>query len=437
MDDRPLPEAAVANDPERSVVGGGIPHRPGASVSGEAGSPVPPAAGAAELAASLDRLERWGAARDWLGPDPYEGLNATRLGLLKRRPLGRRLLIQAVKRSPVDLRRPLGIEPRHNAAAIAQLLNAYSLLAEAGREGAAERAEWAVGRLAALRCAAYPEACWSYHFDVETRFFFYGERTPNTIATAFAGLALLEHADRVGAGAEAALGLATGAGEFFLRRVPRTEGEGGSYFGYLPDDRSPIHNANLLACSLLAALAARTGREDFAEAARSGVGYALAHQRPDGSWPYAEGERGGWVDGHHTGYVLDALLRCERALGAEPPIAAARRRGLDFYAARLIDADGAAGFYADELYPIDGQSLAQAMISFALAFEHDHDERDLELAWRVFGYAARRMQRSDGAFVFQKLRLWTNRVPHVRWVQAPMLEALARLQATAGGGPAG
>ena len=363
-------------------------------------------------------------------------MNAARPALLKRTPLGRRLLIQAVKRSPLDLRRPLGIAPRHNSAAVAQLLSAYSLLAAAGREGAAERAAWAHRRLAELRCAGFEEACWSYHFDVQTRFFFYGAETPNTIATAFAGLALLDHHDRGGAAAadDEALEMAIGAGDFFLRHVPRTPGEGGSYFGYLPGDRSPIHNANLLACSLLAELAARTGRDDFAEAARSGVGYALAHQRPDGSWPYAEGERGAWVDGHHTGYVLDALLRCEWALAMEGEITDARRRGLDFYAENLIAADGAARFYPGEPYPIDGQSLAQAMISFSLAYERDGDWRDLAVAWRVFGYAAREMQRSDGPFVFQKLRLWTNRAPHVRWVQAPMLEALARLGSAAAPG---
>jgi hypothetical protein len=33
--------------------------------------------------------------------------------------------------------------------------------------------------------------------------------------------------------------------------------------------------------------------------------------------------------------------------------------------------------------------------------------------------------------VFQRRRLWTNRIPHVRWVQAPMLDALARLRGPA------
>ena len=32
----------------------------------------------AELLQTIRELERWGAARGWVGTDPYEGLNATR-----------------------------------------------------------------------------------------------------------------------------------------------------------------------------------------------------------------------------------------------------------------------------------------------------------------------------------------------------------------------
>ena len=45
------------------------------------------------LLGALRRIERHGAASEWIGPDPYEGLNATRLvGPLQRTPLGRRVL---------------------------------------------------------------------------------------------------------------------------------------------------------------------------------------------------------------------------------------------------------------------------------------------------------------------------------------------------------
>lgn len=382
-------------------------------------------------------LERWGWQRGWSGPDPYEGLSARRpgTGVLRRTALGRRLLIQLVKRSPLDLRRPLGIPAALDAASVAHLLSAYSRLEALGEPLRRERARWALKRLEDLSCPGYDEPCWGYHFDVETRFFGYAVGTPNTIATSFAGLALL---DAHGRDRDTrALELAESAGEFFLRHVPLTEAEngGGAYFGYLSGDRTPIHNANLLACSLLAELAACCDREDFGAAARAGLRYALARQRPDGSWPYAETPTGDWVDGFHTGYVLDALRRCGRAL-SDPSAEAAYRRGLAHYASRLFEADGAPRYRVDRRYPIDSICIAQGISSFCLASELQGGEEWLDAAWRVYGFGARRMRRRDGAFAFQRRRLWVNRAPHVRWVQAPMLDALARLLAASGGGSA-
>ena len=117
----------------------------------------------------------------------------------------------------------------------------------------------------------------------DTRFS-YPRTSPNTIATAFAGLALLDAYEL--ADAPDALEMAIGAGEFFLRRVPQTRAEPGAYFGYLPGDSTPIHNANMLVAALLARLASLSGRNDFAQAAQAALEYTIGRQRPDGSWPY-------------------------------------------------------------------------------------------------------------------------------------------------------
>ena len=143
-----------------------------------------------------------------------------------------------------------------------------------------------MGALAELRATTFREPCWGYHFDVQTRVFFYPRTSPNTIATAFAGLGLLDAYEL--AGVDSALEPAIGAGEFFIRRIPQTEAEPGAYFGYLPDDRTPIHNANMLVAALLARLARVAGRADFADAARAAVEYTVSRQRSDGEWPYGE-----------------------------------------------------------------------------------------------------------------------------------------------------
>jgi hypothetical protein len=49
-----------------------------------------------DIAAVLDRLEHWGREREWVGPDPYEGLNSP-LGRLMRGKRPRQAVIQAYK----------------------------------------------------------------------------------------------------------------------------------------------------------------------------------------------------------------------------------------------------------------------------------------------------------------------------------------------------
>ncbi|MHB8468458.1 MAG: hypothetical protein ACYDCH_01685 [Gaiellaceae bacterium] len=376
-----------------------------------------------EALAAARALEAWGRARDWRGSDPYDGLNAARFGgAVQRTVLGRRALTQVVKRSPLDLRPLLAIPAAVTPAALAHVASAYACNGFLAEEVAEERLRTTLAALDALRSPGFEEPCWGYHFDVQTRVFFYARNVANTIATSFAGFALLDAWEATGDAellehAEAVAG-------FFLDRVPQTGGREGAFFGYLAGDRTPIHNASLLVCALLARLHAATGRSDYHERAEAGVRYALAHQRANGSWPY--GERPGleWIDGFHTGYVLESLVRCAGA-GVDVD-SRALARGLDFYERELFLGDGTPRYFVTSTYPIDIQSAAQGIQTFVLA------ER-LDAAARVLAWTLRHLRRPDGAFAFQRRRFWTNATPHIRWGQAPMFEALARFVRASGG----
>jgi hypothetical protein len=331
---------------------------------------------------------------------------------------------QAVKRSPVDVRRLLGIRPAHSAAALAQVVSAYARYRFLPTEEAPSKLADAISELEGLRCAGFEEPCWGYHFDVQTRVFFYPKGAPNSIATSFAGLGLLDAYEVTGD--QRLLQLAEGAGDFFLRHVPQTEDHQGAYFGYLVGDRTPVHNANLLVCSLLARLAGHLGRDDFRDAARAGVAFAVARQRADGSWPYGERPNLGWVDGFHTGYVLESLLVCQAAgLDGDKPVI---ERGLDYYRQHLFDDDGTPKYYESSVYPIDAQCAAQGVQTFARAAAIGSQHTGF--AWAIFEFARARLLRTDGAFIFQRRRFWKNRTPHVRWVAAPMLLAMTHLFGT-------
>jgi hypothetical protein len=378
----------------------------------------------AGVLAYAKRLAAWGEDRDWAGTDPYDALNARRLRRpFDVHPLGRRVLLQLVKRSPLDLRPLLGIPPGVNALTLAWVVSAYALCPELGDDARLRRR---LDELRAMRCAGYDEPCWGYHFPFQSRVLAYGPGDPNTIATSYAGQALLDAFERTGDAS--LLEEARGSGRFFLAHVPQTGDDDEAYFGYAVGDRSPVHNSSMHVAGLLARLSTHGGADAtaFRDAASRALRWTLARQRPDGSWPYGERPNTAWVDGFHTGYLLDALQQCADA-GLDARAEPAYRRGLDFYARELFLDDGTPKYTTGSVFPIDSQCVAQAIQTFSLASEQD--PRRLESARRVLAFAEGRMRRRDGLPLFQRRRRWVNRALHPRWVVAPTLLALAHLRA--------
>lgn len=376
------------------------------------------------ILATLRTLEAWGHDRGWSGSDQYDALNATRVPeFVLRTALGRRLVIQAVKRCPIDLRPLLGIAPGVNAVSVAWAASAYALNGFLPEPEAARRLGDALETLHRLRLDSYGASSWGYHFDFQSRVFFYPRSTPNAIATVFAGMALLDAYER--RGDTDLLDAAHDVGRFFLREVPQTPDPPGSFFGYLPGDRSPIHNSNLLVSALLARLQALTGDRQMRNAAHDGLRWSIARQRPDGSWPYGETASLQWIDNFHTGYVLEALHTCLQA--GFPEALEPLRRGIAFYETRMFLADGTPRYFVNRTYPIDMWCVAQAIQTFSIVSQVER--RLLDRALGVFAFALREMRGRDGSFIFQKTRLWSNRTRHVRGVVAPTVLALAHLLA--------
>ena len=365
---------------------------------------------------ALRAIDAWGTARGWRGSDPYDGLAATRLaGPLRRSALGKRVLMQAVKRSPVNLRPLLGIPPGLSAAALAHVASAYAAGGFLGDALERERLDDVLEKLLARRVERFAEPCWSYEWDVQTRVFFYPGTDPNTIATAFAGFALLDAWERPAGSARSSW---PPGRPFFLRHVPRTEGRGGAYFGYLVGDTTPIHNANALVCALLARVGAAAGRADCTDAAGSGPANCSRTSATTARGRTASSRTSA---GSTTSTPATCSSRCSRAAPrASAWTRPALERGLEHYRRDLFLPDGTPKYMPGSTYPIDAQCVAQGIQTFARAGMLDD-------AWRVWEFADRRMRGRDGLFLFQRRRLWANRAPHVRWVMAPMMLALARL----------
>lgn len=370
----------------------------------------------------LEQLERWGEEREWIGPDPYEGLNSP-LARLARSHRSRQAVIQAYKRMPFTPPWPLRTAPRPSAKALALALSGYASRggrALPGAEHFLDRIPSLLERLNSVRRGAG----WGYHFDVHTRSISYSAGTPNAIVTSFVVGALLDASQATGEERYAKLALA--ARPYLLSLL--TESRHGPFFAYVKAGSELIHNANLLVCRTLALLHDLDKDREVPAAVEAAAATTVSLQRDNGLWPYGERDDLQWVDNLHTAYVLDGLVAVSRTfeMGRE-----ALRRGLRSWRERFFDPYGAARYYADRRFPLEPHCYASAIDLLCTVAEVAGEEERVEpvaFARRIAQSAVRELWLPDsGRFAYRRTRLGLNRREFMRWTNAPMFRALARL----------
>lgn len=266
---------------------------------------------------------------------------------------------------------------------------------------------------------AWPGLSWGYHFDVHTRFFHYHPWMPNIVVSAYMakGFAALTEAALADCRNEL-LGIA----RFILEALPRSSDQRGQNFGYIPSSGTVIHNANMLAALALVRAGVLCDDPDLVAEAVRAARFTCAHQAADGSWPYSEQPNGRWVDGYHTGFVLEGLMAVVDA-APEPGLEEALRRGVEFYCSRLFGSRGEPYYYADRPLPYDALSAAQGIETLALAGRwHDGAPETLR---RVLEWTYSNLLEPGGSVTYQVHKHWKDNRRFPRWSMAPMVSALA------------
>jgi hypothetical protein len=374
-------------------------------------------AAAARIDEAFERLSARLEVDGLAGHDPYDGLASPVLAACARGRLARLVCIQAVKRSPVDLRSVLRIPRLPHAKGLALAASAHARVAHLDPSGRCRRlALDLTDQLAARSVPGADGEGYGYDFDVQTRWGFYRKGQPNAVATAFAADAFLDCAalGRLDLLVRAEAALRYACAELL------TTGEGERWFAYYRGASTPIHNANMLLAGAIARLP--DPPPSLARAAEDATAFTLRRQRPDGSWPYGEEERLAWVDGYHTAYVLEALRRLQAAFPDSSQLAALER-GLDLYLGRLIDPDGGPRATLARRFPVESHAAGTAVTT--LMRLAGHDPRAGRAARRVLRFALERLARPDGRFAYQLRAKRRVETAYVRWSDAHMLLALA------------
>ena len=375
--------------------------------------------------AAYDQLFSWCREHDFAGHDPFDALNSR---LFQSTPLAqsrnaRFIWTQLLKRSPSDLRALARVPAERNAKGIA--LFALAQIANHRRlrtDESAEQVHNFLSGLLSMKLDGYSGACWGYNFDWQSRNFFAPRDTPTIVPTAFAARALIEAAGDL----QDLQAVARSVCEFILNDLPRSVDNATELcFSYAPNSDTQIFNASLLAAEVLASVASVTGEHELFEPVERATRYVVNNQRHDGSWYYGTDPKQSWIDNFHTAYILFSLKRIIDASRSGSQFQPALEHGYEYWKANFFLAEGWPKYYHDDPYPADAHAAASAIVTFIECAELDKNA--LSLARNVATWTIQNLRDSRGFFYYQRRRFYTVRKPYMRWTQAWMLYALARL----------
>ncbi|NIY76909.1 terpene cyclase/mutase family protein [Thalassospira sp. HF15] len=268
---------------------------------------------------------------DFAGADPFDGLESAlfRASGLGRFRAARLAWLQAIKHGPDFLRKAASIPPMANPKTLA-------LLGGAAQGGVLCDVR---DRLIEMQ---NPDGGWGYPFEWQARAFHAQRHQSNAIVTSFVVDALIES------------GLATDhpalqqAKGFIEQKLWRK-----GHFAYFDHSAVEIHNASLWAAFALHRIIGPNGKSERA------AERVINAQKIDGSWAYGTRTHHRFVDGFHTGYVLDLLdrFRASGISGIDDAIA----RGWQFYRDKCFTPDGLPRSFAGQERYLDAHAVAQAM----------------------------------------------------------------------------
>jgi hypothetical protein len=379
-------------------------------------------------------LWKYCRAQGLAGYDPYDGLNSR---LFQATPFRNSRAVRLAwtqfhKRSPVNFRSLVKIPRERNAKAIA--LFALAALADFRREPTKENeteARELLDDLIWMSLKGFKGACWSYNFDWQSRSFFAPRGTPTIVPTAFAARALCEAAEVLSR--DEYLPFARTICDFILNDLNRSEETNDEVcFSYSPLDRTHVFNASLFAGETLATVGKLTGEQSLIDWAIRAAIYVVRRQREDGSWAYGADSHQTWSDNFHTAYVLHSLSRIDDAVSAPASttdFANSLRRGYEFWTERFFLVNGWPKYFPDRLYPADIHSTASAIVT--LVELRGRIPSTVLLAEKFADWAIENLRDPRGFFYYQCRRFWKVRIPYMRWSEAWMLYALARLREAA------
>lgn len=383
---------------------------------------------------SFTQLKLYCENKDYKGWDPYDGLNSRVFQFLpffKNTYIFREIIIQAFKRSPINLRHLAMVPKGYNPKGLGLLLGGYCNLYEiandnstviATKEECLNKIVYLADLILSLQTNGYSGACWGYNFDWQSKAFFLPKWTPTVVATSFIVEPLMKAYEITGN--HKYFDTAISSADFILKDLNRIEKPNGFMFSYSPLDNRAVYNATLLGSKTLALIYSYTKEDKLKEAARISVQCVCDTQNPDGSFPHSDQAGNSWRDNFHTGFKLESI-KLYQDICNDLSFSANLESGYKYWIENFFVKDkGIALYYDRNMQPslIDLHCVAQTMPTL---FKLGKFEEQNELATKLIEWSIENMQSKKGYFYFQKKGAIKTKIEYMRWPNAWMFYGIS------------
>ncbi|HZY80880.1 MAG TPA: hypothetical protein VFE50_15255 [Cyclobacteriaceae bacterium] len=365
----------------------------------------------------INSIDKYLSEKGYESYDPYDGLASPLVHwITSRNQFVARVWQQAVRLLPINIRPLLFIPKMIHTKAVSDLASAYCVLQNE------KKAREMLDLLLSIQLPVKNGMGWGLRFPFATRFVHAGKMQANIFQTINAMHAFLD-------------GYETFHDPKYLEPVRQ-----GFLFlekdlGYVETDTTlrwkyweglevEILNVSGLLIGLTARMAVNTGEEIYRTRSKKLFNYIKANQNADGSWYYSVDSRGHFIDGFHTGYILEGIIRAVQCGTIE--IDDSVKKGIAYYLDTFFTEDQTPRYFHNSTYPIDGQNLAQALqtLHFILNVNFVAEKR----VFTCFERVDTLLWNAKGYYNYKKSRWLTYKTPMHRWVTGPIFLALALLR---------
>jgi len=383
------------------------------------------------ISGSLHQVLNFAKDKGYAGYSKFDALNSPFLeDLFGWHPLLRLIIVQAVNRIPINLRRISGVKTSRNPKGIGNFLkalsNVYEIDPDEGIKSEIEKlAAWVMENHSNKK-NEFSGICWGYNFAWQSPGFYAPRYFPNAIVTVFCAEGLLRAYQVLNN--RKYLEMAVNASLYLLKDLPiLEEDENRKCIGYVTAPLNlKVININSVIAGFLAKLSQATGEKLYLEDSRKLLNWIIEVKTDYYAWYYTHPPTA-YVrnhDNYHTGGILDGIFDYMDATG-DYAYLETYMKGLKFYSEELFEHSGAPKWRNTKSLPYDIHGSAQGILSFAKAARYNPFFLDTAVKQAV--WAIENLQSLEGGFYYQKHRLFTWKLDLMRWNNSWMAWALSEL----------